>query len=167
MIFSFPKFTIDVDVEKTKAYYDIANYISEDCSCTGCRNYEKAIDLLPKEVKSFFSELGIEMKKIREAYVYCTNADDTIFYGGFYHVCGKLIDGASAWVPDSPSLMHWEDEKAYAITNDFKVSCKEDCSLLDENFPFPAIQLDISADMPWVLEEQNDYVKDSERRKQT
>ena len=165
MVFSFSKFTLDIDVEKNKAYYETANFISEDCSCSGCRNYEKAIDLLPKEVISFFSQMGIEMKKIREVYVNCTNADDTVRYGGFYHVCGYIVDGESAWVPINSNTKRWESEKAYAITDDFKVSCQDDCALLDDNFPLPAIQLEISANMPWVLAERNDYEKIMEQRK--
>ena len=152
MVFTFSKFVFDIDVEKTKAYYDIAKFVSEDCSCSGCRNYEKAIDFLPKEIISFFTKLGIEMKKIREVYVNCTNADDTVLYGGFYHVCGKLIKGDSAWISDNPTESHWDNEKAYAITDDFRVSYQQECSLLDNNFPLPAIQLEILANIPWVLD---------------
>lgn len=164
MIFEFPKFTLDIDVEKTRTYYNTADFVSESCSCSGCRNYEQAVDLLPEKIISFFSQFGIEMKKIREVYVNRTNADDTVFYGGFYHVCGKIIKGKSAWVAVGKNTKHWKDKMAYAVTDDFKVSFGNDCSLLDENFPLPAIQVDISADMPWVLDEQNDYEKDSNRK---
>jgi len=59
MIISTPKFTIDVDVERTKAYYNTAKLISEDCSCIGCRNYETAMDLISDEIVSFFC--GLEL----------------------------------------------------------------------------------------------------------
>ena len=144
MIFSFPKFALDIDVEKTQAYYKTAHLVSADCSCSGCRNYEQAIELLPEEVLSFFSQLGIEMKKIREAYVNCTNTDDTVFYGGFYHVCGSIVEGESAYL---------------TIAHNFDVSLKDTCDLLEDSFPIPAIQLEISANMPWVLAEKNDYIK--------
>ena len=157
MIFTFSEFTLDIDVEKTKIYYNAANLVSKDCTCSGCRNYEQVVDLLPDEVLSFFSRLGIEMKKIREAYVNCTNADDTVFYGGFYLVCGSIIGGENSLVADSSNSNHWG--KTHTITNDFKVSFHNDCSLLESNFPLPAIQLEISASMPWVLAEQNDYEK--------
>ena len=165
MNFSFSKFTIDIDVEKTQAYYKSANFVSADCSCSGCRNYEHAIDLLPKEVISFFSQLGIEMKKAREVYVNYTNADDTVFYGGFYHICGSIVEGESAWVSNTPNSKHWVDEKAYYITNYFMVSVKDDCDLLEDSFPLPAIQLELSVNMPWVLAEKNDYEKNAERKK--
>jgi len=144
MIFSFPKFTLDIDVEKTQAYYKTAHLVSEDCSCSGCRNYEEAIELLPKEVLSFFSQLGIEMEKIREVYVNCTNTDDTVFYGGFYHVCGSIVEGESVCL---------------TIAHNFDVSFKDTCDLLEDSFPIPAIQLEISANMPWVLAEKNDCGK--------
>ena len=165
MIFTFPKFTLDIDIEKTKAYYNSAHLVSADCSCSGCRNYEQAIDILPKDVTSFFSQMGIDMKKIREVYVNYTNTDDTVYYGGFYHVCGNIVEGESAWISDTPSSKHWEDEKAYPITQSLKVSFKNDCDLLEKSFPLPAIQLEISADIPWVLAEQNDYEKDMERKR--
>jgi hypothetical protein len=146
MIFSYPQFTIDIDVDKTQTYYDSAPLVSENCVCSGCRNYEMAVDSLPKPVKSFFSRLGVDMKKICEAYVNCTNADDTVFYGGFYHVCGKLVSGDST--------------EEFPLTDEFSVSLREECDLLDEDFPLPAIQLEISADIPWVLDEANTYEKD-------
>ena len=157
MKLTFPKFTLDIDIEKTKDYYATADIVSKSCACSGCRNYEKAIDILPNEVVSFFSQLGVEMKKIREAYVNCTNADGTVFYGGFYHVCGQIVDGESAWVATSPTTKIWDGERAYAITYDFRVSCHNDCALLDTNFPLPAVQIEIAANIPWILAEKNDY----------
>ena len=59
MIFSFPKFTLDIDVNNTKDYYSTTNFVSEVFFRSGCRNYEKAVDSLPKEVKSFFLSLEL------------------------------------------------------------------------------------------------------------
>ena len=165
MVFDFSKFVLDVDVGKTRKYYDTAHYVSELCSCDGCRNFEKVIDSLSPKVISFFSQLGIDMKKIREVYVNCANADNSIFYGGFYHVCGKLVEGESAWVSVSSIEKHWEEEKTFSITDDFKVSFQEECYMLETNFPLPSIQLEISADIPWVLAEPNNYDKDMTRRR--
>ena len=164
MVFNFQKYKLDIDVEATKKYYETAKFISEDCSCDGCRNYEKAIDFLPGEVLSFFAQLGIEMKKAREIYIYCANADDTLFYGGWYYLCATMIHGESAWVGTSQSQAYCDDTKTIPITDDYKVSFQENCDLLDNNFPLPAIQLEIMADIPWVLAEKHDYPKDISRR---
>jgi len=157
MIFRISNYVLDVDVEKTRDYYNTAESIGgiNDCSCSGCRNYAKAVDFLPQEIASFFSNLGVEIKKAREIFVNNANADNTIYYGGFCHICGKLISKDETG----------NKEKAYFITDDFSVSFRDDCWLLDEGFPLPAIQLEFLADMPWVLDEVNDYPKDMTRRK--
>ena len=141
MIFNFVKTSIDVDVGRTKRYYDSANSISDNCSCTGCRNYEKAMESISLRVLQFFSQLGVDIKKAREVYAICTNTDHSVSYGGFYHICGKVIDGVEAFI----------------ITDDFEVYFGEKCDLLDEYFPLPAIQIYISANIPWVLNEPNTY----------
>lgn len=140
MIFEFSQWVVDIDVEKTREFYNNASFVSEVCPCSGCRNYEKAIDFLPDEVISFFSRLGIEMKKIREVYVNYANADNTVYYGGFYHVCGKIISG---------------ENKGFSVAKDFTVLFQSDCYLLEDNFPVPAIQIEILTNIPWVLNEDN------------
>ena len=158
MIIQTPKFTIDIDTEKTKAYYNTAALISEGCDCSGCRNYEKAMDTISDEVKSFFAQLGVDMKKASEVYVNCPNADGTTLYGGWYHVCGKMISGESAWSPAESEFMRWDEEKMYLIVDNFGVSASDSCLMLDNDFPRPVVQIEIHADIPWVLEEKNDYL---------
>ena len=155
MIIDFQNLTLDIDIEKTKSYYNTAEAVSV-CSCQGCRNYEKAVDRLPKEVVSFFSQIGVDIKKAREVYVNNANTDHTIFYAGWYHVCGKLVEKETALVYNDITGYHQAGEKAYVITNDFKVTFSSDCNILDSRFPLPAFQLDILANIPWVLEEDID-----------
>ena len=47
MIFTLGPYTLDVDVEKTKRYYDTAKSVGEECTCDGCQNFEKAVGTLP------------------------------------------------------------------------------------------------------------------------
>ena len=60
MIYKYGQYTVDIDVEKTKAFYARARRISEVCPCDGCTNFERAVKILPKDVASVFSALGIE-----------------------------------------------------------------------------------------------------------
>ena len=99
----------------------------------------------------------IDMKKAREVYVNCTNADGSVLYGGFYHICGKIISGKSTWVPANPNHAYFDENKTLAITKEFRVFFEDRCSLLNDSFPLPAIQLEIISDIPWVLDEQNEY----------
>lgn len=63
MIFQFGEYKIDVDVEKTKQFYNRAKTVSEECQCDGCLNFERAVDKLPQNIRDFFSALGVDMKK--------------------------------------------------------------------------------------------------------
>ena len=103
MIFQFGEYKIDVDVEKTRQFYDRAKTVSEGCQCDGCLNFGRAVDKLPQNIRDFFSALGVDMKKICECYVYCAKDENTLYYGGFCHICGTLPSGKSAWKPTSDS----------------------------------------------------------------
>jgi len=152
MIFEFPKYKIDVDADRTRRFYETHDFASGACTCSGCRNYEKAADHFPEEVTAFFKNLGVDVKKFREVYTLCTNYDDTVFYGGWYHICGEMISGDNV-------------REFFKVTDDFHVSFNKVICMLEKDFPLPAIQLEISADIPWVLEEINDIQKDNNRRK--
>lgn len=157
MIFEFGKYKLDIDVEKTKEFYDKAEMITEGCRCAGCQNFEQAVDILPLEVKKFFANLGIDMRKICECYVNYTNEDRTLFYGGFCHICGDLMSGESAWIKYDDTSSHWDDKKTFAISENFHISFQKEVSSLEKDFPLPAIQLEFSANIPWVLNEENTY----------
>lgn len=60
---SIRRIQIDVDVEKTRQFYDRAKTVSEGCQCDGCLNFERAVDKLPQNIRDFFSALGVDMKK--------------------------------------------------------------------------------------------------------
>lgn len=111
MIFQFGEYKIDVDVEKTRQFYDRAKTVSEGCQCDGCLNFERAVDKLPQNIRDFFSALGVDMKKICECYVYCAKDENTLYYGGFCHICGTLLSGKSAWKPTSDSTACWDGRK--------------------------------------------------------
>ncbi len=157
----FGPYSLDIDIQKTRSFYQKANRLSDGCSCPGCRNFEKATEILPDEIKSFFASLGIDSKKPAEAYVNTVNDDGLVLYGGFYHLCGRLLSGESAWVTekrDEKVITYWETSKTYSVSKNFHVSFEEDCSLVEDGFPEPVLQMDIEANIPWVLEEPNPWV---------
>jgi hypothetical protein len=67
-------------------------------------------------------------------------------------VCGNIIYGESPWVSVKENHKYWDTAKTFSITNDFKIAFHDKCNLLDKNFPLPAIQLEIEAKIPWVLQ---------------
>jgi len=140
MIFEFYDYKIDIDADRTRGFYETHDFANGACTCGGCRNYEKAADCFPEEVIAFFKNLGVDdMKKFCEVYT-LTDYDDTVLYGGWYHICGEIISGDTA-------------NKYFNITNGFQASFHNDLRLLEEDFPLPAVQLEITAKVPWVLEE--------------
>ncbi len=153
-------YVLDIDTQKTRSFYQKAALVSAGCSCPGCRNFEKAFGTLPDEIKSFLDALGIDGKKPAEVYTNSVNADGLVSYGGFYHLCGRLLHGESAWVAvkreKKAIVSYWDTSKTYAVSKDFHVSFVEDCSLVEDGFPEPVLQMEIEANIPWVLEEPID-----------
>lgn len=157
MLFEFEPFQVDIDVERTQRFYEKAQSVQEGCSCDGCRNFVYAVDSLPETVKTFLAKLGVDIRKICECCVNCTNTDGTLLYGGFFHVCGSLKKGLSAWEKDEENIAYWNGKRAFFVSPDFQVSFREDTALLEDDFPMPALQVDILANIPWVLHERNPY----------
>lgn len=153
-------YILEVNVEATREYYKNERYISEGCQCDGCKNYEIAAGRVASEIKDFFSELGIDIKKPAEVYVNYLESD-IAYYGGFYHICGIIIKGESPWGSVSKtekSIVNQLDENnMFCIRDDFRVGFQNECILLSEDFPNPSIQMEISAYLPWLLEAECDY----------
>ncbi len=158
----FGPYALDFDVQKTRLFYQKLNNVSDGCSCPGCRNFEKSVEIVPDEVKCLFDSLGIDIKKPAKVYANVVNADGMASYGGFYHLCGRLLSGESAWVTvksnKKATAFYWDTSKIYSVSKDFNVSFVENCSLVEEGFPKPFLQMEIDANIPWVLEEPNDYI---------
>ena len=157
MIFTFGNYTIDIDVEKTRQIYQRLPLITQRCDCDGCRNFEKAVDILPKAVRTFFDDLGVDLKRIVERYVNCKNKDGTLLYGGFCHVCGTLIQGENAWVNIFPNHSYYNPDLAYHLDDNFFLSFQEECLMVEEQFEAPMLQIEFEANIPWVLNKENNY----------
>ena len=54
MKIQFGNYLLDIDVEKTKKFYETAETITQGCDCSGCCNYEKATNKFSIEVLNFF-----------------------------------------------------------------------------------------------------------------
>ena len=151
MFFTFNNYTVDIDIEKTKETYRSLTYLTERCSCDGCLNFEKAIDQLPVKVRTFFDEIGVDLKKAAECYIIFNNDDGSLLYGGFCHLCGRLIQGESAWVRISDNHSYYNPDLSYHITENFSVSFQEECCMMEAPFNPPILQLEFQATMPSVI----------------
>lgn len=154
MIFKLNDCILDVDVKRTHAFYERSDVhtIAQQCSCINCQNFDKAIMEVPARVREFLLSLGIDPRKPAEVY----NAtgqlekDGTIWYNGWYHVCGTVVE--------SPKTERVDDtyfrEHSYSPDPDFhfKVLPILDNALLHKEFPTPVIQLEIDTHLPYVLQ---------------
>lgn len=155
MIYEHNPYRIDVDVEKTRAFYRGAP--AYGCDCPGCRNFAMASKLAPKSVLAFFESFGIDFSKPAEIYASHACGPDTLFYGGFYHICGTILEGKDAWIQTGEKSYRLDEAYSIDLTEDFSIYFTTEVALLEEGFPAPVIQLEIFGALPWVLDEKNEY----------
>ena len=151
MIFEFGAYRVDIDVEKTRAFYARAAKITDGCKCPGCRNYEAWAMSLSEEPKDIMEKMGVCLEKPAEAFVNGENADGTMFYGGFYHLCGQILEGRKKYRKDSDGESPIGELCFEELGKGFRAAFTEDIALLEEGFPEPVIQMEIMADIPWLL----------------
>lgn len=162
MIFRFGNYTLDVDVERTRAFYargDVKT-TSEQYTCAGCQNFDKAILKMPAAVTDFLESLGLDPRKPAEAFdvMGILGEDGKVWYNGFYHLCGVRLQGEDAWVETAKDMKHLDGDRMYAVDDDFKVSFEEAVCLLHEAFPTPVLQMEFDAHLPVALADGYDPV---------
>jgi len=165
MIFQLGDFTLDIDVEQTGAFYnrvDVPN-ASEQCDCIDCRNFEQAILEVPDIILDFFSSLGIDPRKPTEVYNVIGDLEEssTVWYNGWYHVCGMIIKGPETNVNgnDTGNVDYlWENSFSPDPSFPFCVLPMQKDDLLHIDFPKPVIQLEIDIRLSYVLSQP--YVRD-------
>jgi hypothetical protein len=140
---------IEVDVDRTKEFYDKYHLITEDCECIYCANYVLACDNFPQDIKGLFGSLGIDPRKEGEISQYTENNDGTHLYGAFYHIVGRIIRGPELWVPTQKGSE--VSSPNFAELKNIGAGFTQDLSLVPEEFPLPAIQFEIEIDVPWLL----------------
>lgn len=146
---------LEIDPERTAAFYAQAPGIG--CDCDGCRNYAKAAENLPAPVQELFRQLGIDPRKPAEVYVNCAPTKDTVFYGGWYHICGTVRKGHSPWIRIDERHSTFDEAYRVRLTENCNVYLNDKIYLLEEGFPTPVIQLEIEFTLPWVLPIPNTY----------
>ncbi len=148
--FAFGDYVVDVDVEKTREIYASLMPVSTRCKCDYCANYEKVVSRLPVQVLDFFDNLGVDLERITESVVYNRNRDGSVHYGGWLHVCGKVVKGKA----DGEHMVTLRQGEAYGVTEDFRVWFGEESMMVEKEFDAPVMQIDFETDLPWVLDKK-------------
>lgn len=156
MIFDIGIYQLDIDVEKTAAFYRTDGGIT--CDCAGCRNYVKAVEELPADVLQFFRQFGVDPAKPIEVSATPAIDEDSVYYGGFYYVCGIFLRDTEPWIQTAEKEFRF-DQQCWVDLDDHRsvFFMKPRWGILDENFPTPVIQMEIGFTLPWVLDEPNPY----------
>ena len=150
--FVFGSYRLKVDVEATRAYYAAHPGPWITCECDGCRNFAKAVSGLPQAVRDFFEMLGLDPKKPGEL-CYYQGTPETLSGGGWYHVVGTILEGASQPGDAEVFPAGW-----YDLAEGFSVGFKTQCDLLTDDFPRPCFQMEFNHVMLWVMENPNPYI---------
>lgn len=147
-------YRLQVDVEATRTYYAAHPLPWITCDCKGCRNFELAIGQAPQAVKDLFDRMGLDLLKPGEL-CYYEGTDETLSGGGWYHICGTILERA---MPENPSQVfgEWID-----LAEGFSVAFRPDCDLLSKDFPQPCFQMEFNHLLSWVLKEPNPYIYQS------
>lgn len=146
------EWVLEVDVERTRGCYQAYQQITESCDCLFCKNFVSAIGHLPPDVLEFFDSLGGDPSKEGEVSEYCENADGTHLYGCFYHIVERLISGPDCWVTTGEETSHLEAN--LLEISGFTFGFTYGISLLPDEFPEPAVQLEVQGNIPWVIAER-------------
>ena len=157
MLFELGDYILDIDVERTRAFYGQAKAITDGCNCQGCRNYAAWVETLSEEPKYILERMGVQLEKTPEVYVNCPNDDHTLFYGGFYHLCGRIVHGKEPWRQVAEDGRTFDEDAFISLAKNYMVAFTEDIALLEKGFPTPVIQMEIMANIPFVLPEKCDY----------
>ena len=140
--YNLGNWTIDIDVEATRKFYQRFYAISDGCGCSYCINYVKACESYSKDIKDFFSDLGIIPTKEAEVYSCGEIENGRILYSGFYHIVGRIINGEDCWNPvDSNTKVH----NLFQLSDDFNFGFTYDTNLVPDGFPKPVIQMEFES----------------------
>ena len=160
MRLDFKNFSVEIDAEATRRAYEGLPRTDERCSCAGCQNFPLAIGkALSEEGRRLFESMGVDPAKATEAYVNLARDEGTIFYGAWYHLFGR-IERRVETVPDVTAPEWGKDverdvgDNASILFSDKRFDPREDPFRVDAN----VVQMDLYADVPWVLGKPNPYL---------
>ena len=177
MLISCPPYEIDVDVERTRAFYRSGNArpTSEGCTCPGCQNYDKAIPYAPAGVLTFLDSLGIDPRCPGEAYSIkgVLEDDGTVWYSGWYYAVGRIVRRPEQRLDDKGVPFEAPDD-SYRPAEHAEICFRDrehdshlfGRSLCPEGFPQPAIALEFYWYLPYLVDLLfNQYDEDENKKR--
>ena len=137
---------LEVDIIKTPEFYKEGINV---CSCLYCNNFVDACKHLDSSVADVFNKLGIDPAMPAHLSQFPTEETMTKLYIGNYHLVGRLLEG------ERSTSSNWNETNTIEIKN-FIFGFSEDLEFVPGSFPNPVLQLEIEAEIQWVLDEKPD-----------
>ena len=149
----FKDWSFEVDRELTKQTYNkIKSSGAEDCVCSNCKNYVAYRDkVFPNEIKQLFIDLGIDYRKEVEIYSLETLPNGLIHIQGWFHFKGKVLSGKNYLVPLPNGGFTYDMTD---ITDNFSIGFAEGNDLAYFEDRDGLVQLEFSANIPWVIDKK-------------
>ena len=158
MIFELNACQLDVDVERTRAFYAAAEK-DISCGCDGCENFVRAIGKLSKEAEQLLRRFGIDPACPAEVGSPISLNGKDLYYEVDYHICGSILreTGPRSW--DPAEGFSWFDEEGRVVTaEDLDCQFTKECYFVADDFPRPVFQMKAYITLPWVLDGPNKYL---------
>ncbi|AEB77461.1 hypothetical protein [Clostridium botulinum] len=130
--------SLNVDVEKTKDYYNNLS-IKDQCMCDYCKNYRKVAQSFPKKVLSIFDMFGIDYMKADEISECGGNIKNQLYMCSYYF-CGEIIARENNLIKDR-----------YINIGNFRFNLNKDVYVDLKEVPPHVLQLQVWANLPWIL----------------
>ena len=127
-VIRFKNWKFEVDKALTlETYSHVSKGGAESCLCNDCINYiQNREKVFPEEVKSLFSNLGIDYNKEVEILSYQILSNGLHHIAGWFHFKGKLIEGENCKKDIENEVSQIE---LTAIDNNFSIGFCEQNSL--------------------------------------
>ena len=162
MTLDFKNFSVEIDAEATRRAYEGVHRVDEGCDCAGCRNFTLAIgDGLGEGGRRFLASVGIDdLAKATESYVNFAQKDETLCYGGWCHLCGRIRRRVEA-VPDVTAA-EWGEARLLHVSSLLYVFFRDGDSIIGREAAFgdaAIVQMEFVAEaVPWVMGGPNPYL---------
>ena len=150
MVLNLSDYRIEVFREQTESYYAEEQTIYDSDPNDDTKNFVMAISGIDKDVQVFFKEIGVDIKKPIEMFL-SYEEGPLLVYEGYYHICGNILSGTAPWMcEDNSNLKILDESVMHPIGKSFLCGFSEECTLLYEGFPQPAIQMEVIITLPRV-----------------
>ena len=153
MIYKFREWEFEVDYETTRRTYDLVSRSgAEECGCNNCKNYVACREsVFPKEVITFFSDIGVDYRKEVEITDYQKVPNGLHHVGGWFHFEGQILSGKDCRVFTDDSKTGWTLDLT-SIDEMFSMGFHVGSDLAYFENKVGLVQVEFEAKIPWVID---------------